>query len=152
MLHPQFDDFNEIIENDLEPNIYSFRILKAFLSKSQKHPFHIKFNTGLNRLGFSINDIDRLHNVLGSNSHIKYIFSHLGASEDLEEKKFTLDQINLFEKIIEKIENKFCKKFNNSNVKLFYYGSQIKISFFRNLPIKFTDFEVHSHNKPKVHP
>ena len=112
VLHPQFDDFNEIIENDLEPNIYSFRILKAFLSKSQKHPFHIKFNTGLNRLGFSINDIDRLHNVLGSNSHIKYIFSHLGASEDLDEKKFTLDQINLFEKIIEKIENKFCKKFN----------------------------------------
>ena len=36
----------------------------------------------------------------------------MGASEDLEEKKFTLDQINLFEKIIEKIENKFCKKFN----------------------------------------
>ena len=40
-----FDDFNEIIENDLEPNIYSFRILEAFLSKSQIHPFHIKFNT-----------------------------------------------------------------------------------------------------------
>jgi alanine racemase len=112
VLHPQFDDFNEIIENDLEPNIYSFRILDAFLSKSQKHPFHIKFNTGLNRLGFSINDIDRLHNILGSTNNIKYIFSHLGASEDLEEKKFTFNQINLFEKIIEKIENKFCKKFN----------------------------------------
>ena len=52
ILHPQLDDFDEI----LEPNIYSFK-LNAFI-KINSHPFHLKFNTGLNRLGFSINDID----------------------------------------------------------------------------------------------
>ena len=111
VLHPQFNDFDDIINFDLEPNIYSFRILKAFLEKSVKHPFHIKFNTGLNRLGFSINDIDKLYEMVGQNSNIKYIFSHLAASEDLKQKDFTLNQIDQFQKIIEKIQSKFDRKF-----------------------------------------
>jgi alanine racemase len=55
VLHPQINDFNKIIEYDLEPSIYSFRILKEFISKikSNNNPsFQIKFNSGLNRLGF----------------------------------------------------------------------------------------------------
>ena len=48
VLHPQTDDFDDIIEYNLEPNIYSFRILNAFFKKSKSHPFHLKFNTGLN--------------------------------------------------------------------------------------------------------
>ena len=63
ILHPQVDDFHEIIKFNLEPNIYSFRILNAFIKKSKSHPFHLKFNTGLNRLGFSINDIDELYDM-----------------------------------------------------------------------------------------
>ena len=43
---------------------------------------NLKFH-GLNRLGFCINDIDKLHKLLPSDSNIKFIFSHLGASEDL---------------------------------------------------------------------
>ena len=54
VLHPQADDFDEIIQYNLEPSIYSFRILNAFIKKSKSHPFHLKFNTGLNRLGFSL--------------------------------------------------------------------------------------------------
>ena len=70
ILHPQIDDFDEILEYNLEPNIYSFRILERFLSKSKKHPFHLKFNTGLNRLGFKINDVDLLYNILGSGNNV----------------------------------------------------------------------------------
>ena len=39
------------------------------------------------------------------------MFSHLGASEDLNEKAFTNNQIKLFEKISIKMEAKFEKKF-----------------------------------------
>ena len=108
ILHPQLDDFDEIIKFNLEPNIYSFRILNAFIKKSDSHPFHLKFNTGLNRLGFSINDIDELYNILNGKTNIKYLFSHLGASEDLNEKAFSNNQIKLFEKISKKMEAKFC--------------------------------------------
>ena len=59
VLHPQRDDFDDIIKYKLEPNIYSFRVLDAFVksSKNEKeYPFHLKFNTGLNRLGFSFKE------------------------------------------------------------------------------------------------
>ena len=48
VLHPQTNDFNTIIEFKLEPSIYSFRILKAFISCSKfkkNYPFQFKFNT-----------------------------------------------------------------------------------------------------------
>ena len=106
-----FDDFDEIIEYNLEPNIYSFRILDRFLSKSKSNPFHLKFNTGLNRLGFKINDIDKLYETIGNSGYVKYIFSHLGASEDIREKTFTMNQIELFEEISKKMNDKFNKVF-----------------------------------------
>jgi len=112
ILHPQINDFDEILEYNLEPNIYSFRILERFLSKSKKHPFHLKFNTGLNRLGFKIDDVDLLYNILGSGNNIKYLFSHLGASDDIKEKAFTMGQIKLFDTISKKMNNKFNKVFN----------------------------------------
>ena len=111
ILHPQFDDFDDIINYNLEPNIYSFRILDSFLQKNTNHPFHIKFNTGLNRLGFGINDIDKLYELLPNDSNIKFIFSHLGASEDLTEKSFTVNQINLFCDISKKMQLKFGRTF-----------------------------------------
>ena len=112
ILHPQIDDFDEILEYNLEPNIYSFRILERFLSKSKKHPFHLKFNTGLNRLGFKIDDVELLYNILGDGNNIKYLFSHLGASDDIKEKDFTMGQIKLFDTISKKMNNKFNKVFN----------------------------------------
>lgn len=111
VLHPQADDFDEIIKYNLEPNIYSFRILNAFIKKSKSHPFHLKFNTGLNRLGFSINDIEGLHYILKERANIKYLFSHLGASEDRKEKNYTMNQIHLFEKICTEMERRFEKSF-----------------------------------------
>ena len=48
VLHPQVNDFEKIIKFNLEPSIYSFRILNAFMSKLnliENYPFQIKFNT-----------------------------------------------------------------------------------------------------------
>ena len=111
ILHPQIDDFDEILEYDLEPNIYSFRILERFLSKSKKHPLHLKFNTGLNRLGFKIDDVELLYNILGDGNNIKYLFSHLGASDDIKEKDFTMGQIKLFDTISKTERKYFSGKF-----------------------------------------
>ena len=108
VLHPQINDFNKIIEYDLEPSIYSFRILKEFISKikSNNNPsFQIKFNSGLNRLGFKNNDIDKLVKSLNGLKP-NFIFSHLGASEDTFEKSFTEKQINNFSLTSTLFENK----------------------------------------------
>ncbi len=110
VLHPQPVNFSLLIEYRLEPSIYSFRILSEFVAiaerKQQKeYPVHIKFNTGLNRLGFLKNDVDHiLEKIKKTNSlRIVSLFSHLAASEDHQEKEFTLGQIRLFKKIGEEM-------------------------------------------------
>lgn len=109
VLHPQPVNFKTIIARCLEPSIYSPKILKEFIAiaeqeKQKNYPVHIKFNTGLNRLGFWHNDVDFIVNELKSTSAIiaKSLFSHLAASEDKNEEAFTSQQITNF-KIIGKI-------------------------------------------------
>ncbi|MBT8310282.1 MAG: alanine racemase, partial [Bacteroidia bacterium] len=113
VLHPQLMNFKAIIDNCLEPSIYSSRVLNEFIGQadhlSQKeYPIHIKFNTGLNRLGFWENDVDHVISQLKATSSVKVksIFSHLAASEDLLEKDFTLRQISDFTKSSEELINK----------------------------------------------
>lgn len=113
VLHPQMTNFNELIDFGLEPSIYSLRILKGFLQKATDHgqtnyPIHLKFNTGLNRLGFEVEDIDSITSCLKGRKELKItsVFSHLAASDDLKETDFTLKQIGAFDKIVTKIEEK----------------------------------------------
>ncbi|MFK2819015.1 alanine racemase [Flavobacteriaceae sp. LMIT009] len=103
VLHPQPVNFETIIDRCLEPNLYSFRTLKEFIKiastkKQEDYPVHIKFNTGLNRLGFGSDQILAIGNELSSAKvvKVKSVFSHLAASEDLDEKAFSKGQINEF--------------------------------------------------------
>ncbi len=113
VLHPLPSNFDEIIDRCLEPSLYSRKILKEFLevakAKNQKaYPIHIKFNTGLNRLGFNETDTDFIVEELKDKKEVKVasVFSHLAASEDLEERSFSLNQINAFKKISESLAQK----------------------------------------------
>jgi alanine racemase len=113
VLHPLAVNFQTLIERCLEPSIYSLKILKEFIAvaakeKQQNYPIHIKFNTGLNRLGFNVEEIDTILPLLKNNASVKVtsIFSHLAASEDLNEKEFTLNQIAKFKDIAETFRKK----------------------------------------------
>lgn len=112
VLHPQAPNLQSIIDFKLEPNLYSFKIFNTFLKLTDKnslqnYPIQIKFNTGLNRLGFSHTDIPKIINSLKETTLVKvqYLFSHLAASEDKEEEKFTTSQIDDFTKIGEQFYN-----------------------------------------------
>lgn len=103
VLHTLPSNFDVIINRCLEPNIYSLNILKQFIAFAEKenqkdYPIHIKFNTGLNRLGFSEKDIEEIIQTLSKTKSVKVksIFSHLAASEDFSEAAFTLSQIEKF--------------------------------------------------------
>lgn len=109
VLHPQPVNFKLLIERCLEPCLYNAKILNEFIDiaseENQKdYPVHIKFNTGLNRLGFCENDVDYIVSKLNETNSIKVksLFSHLAASEDLNEKQFTLNQIESFKKTTER--------------------------------------------------
>lgn len=105
VLHPLPTNFEELIDRCLEPNLYSPKILKEFLevadAKKQKdYPVHVKFNTGLNRLGFWENDVDWIYDQIKNNEAVKVrsVLSHLAASEDANERVFSIQQINSFKK------------------------------------------------------
>jgi alanine racemase len=113
VLHPQPANFGLLIERCLEPSLYSQKILREFLQSAKEHrqkdyPVHLKFNTGLNRLGFSANDAVHIKEQLDGRDEIKVIsvFSHLAASEDKKETDFTLHQIAAYRKIIKDVEEK----------------------------------------------
>ncbi|WGK65874.1 alanine racemase [Croceiramulus getboli] len=110
VLHPQAENLEQLIDRCLEPSLYSARIFKAFLNVAQEkeqvhYPVHLKFNTGLNRLGFWENDVnwilDRFREMPTGKQgretlRVKSIFSHLVASEDPAEHDFTQQQIASF--------------------------------------------------------
>ena len=112
VLHPQSINFKTLIERCLEPSIYSAHVLDEFIkiteAQSQKdYPVHIKFNTGLNRLGFEENEIDSIVSKIKSTTSIKVksLFSHLAASEDANEIEFTQLQIKKFKSVAKKFED-----------------------------------------------
>lgn len=113
VLHPLPMGFDEMIDRCLEPSIYSKKILDVFISlaetkKQNAYPIHLKFNTGLNRLGFNRADIPYIIDKLSNTKSVraKSIFSHLAASEDLNEKDFTKRQIGEFRIISEEMISK----------------------------------------------
>lgn len=110
VLIPQTGSFDEITNFDLEPSIYSFHFLNEFIEYTHEknisnYPIHFKINSGLNRIGFKENEVEKAFELMSNfdTFFIKSIYSHLSASEDVNEKEFTLQQIKSFEKSIEKI-------------------------------------------------
>ena len=88
VFYPQTENCNALINHCLEPVLYSKAFLKTFLTiiKLQKltaYPVHLKFNTGLNRIGFSQNEAQWILDQKKDNAlNIKSIYSHLAASEE----------------------------------------------------------------------
>ncbi len=103
--------FEAIVENNLEPELFSFSILNAFiryLSKQaiQQYPAHIKLDTGMHRLGFEEKDVPDLIAVLNNTKIIavKSVFTHLAASETSAEDAFTLQQYHLFDRCSNRLQ------------------------------------------------
>ncbi|RAJ17769.1 alanine racemase [Olleya aquimaris] len=110
VLHPQPNSFDTIIERCLEPSLYSHRVLDLFIACAEQHkqsnyPIHLKFNTGLNRLGFAEENISQIIDRLSKTESIKVrsLFSHLAESEELIDTDFTLKQIEHFTNSYKKI-------------------------------------------------
>lgn len=117
VLHPQPINFKTIIKRCLEPSLYSAKILNEFIRVAESegqtnYPVHIKFNTGLNRLGFWESDVDYIVKKLKATKSVivKSLFSHLAASEDPNELDFTSTQIKNFKHIALEFKNKIGYK------------------------------------------
>ncbi|MFV0312823.1 MAG: bifunctional UDP-N-acetylmuramoyl-tripeptide:D-alanyl-D-alanine ligase/alanine racemase [Dysgonomonas sp.] len=111
VLNSEVGGFEELATYSLEPEVYNFRILDAFIKEAKlqgitNYPIHIKIDTGMHRLGFTEEDIPELMDrVKGQTGvRIQSVFSHLAASESWNFDDFTLQQIKTFKKIAGEIE------------------------------------------------
>lgn len=105
VMNPEQHSYDAIIQYNLEPEIYSFRVLELFYETVQKsgydkeYPIHIKLETGMHRLGFKEHELNQLIQSLQyKNLKVQSIFSHLSSSDVPEEKEFTLKQLKTFDK------------------------------------------------------
>ena len=84
IMNPEMTAFKTMFDYDLEPEVYSFRLLDALIKAARKEgitgwPVHIKFDTGMHRLGFDpVDDIYKLVDRLKHQTAIipRSVFSH----------------------------------------------------------------------------
>jgi len=103
VMNPEKGSFGMIFDNKLEPEIYSFRLLDAFIASAEKlgltdYPIHVKIDSGMHRLGFEPQDMEQLLARLKGQSQVKVrsVFSHLSGSDDAKFDDFTRQQIAAF--------------------------------------------------------
>ncbi len=124
VMNPSPNTFEKIIDYNLEPEIYSLKLLKSFYNflnvNNKKCKIHIKLDTGMHRLGFEEVELQEAFPILqnAKNIEITSVFSHLaGADEDLHHD-FSKSQIEHFLKLTSMIEEtlhiKPCKHILNS--------------------------------------
>lgn len=116
VLGAEAHSFEVMVNHRLEPEIFNFFYLQQLEEVLARHPeisqfnIHIKVDTGMHRLGFDLQDIPRLVEMVKNNPklHIASVFSHLAAAEDPAEDAFTRRQIALFGRMTDQI----CAAFN----------------------------------------
>ena len=111
VMDPEVSAMDAIIENNLEPNIYSFQslenIIQAVEAKGLDHyPIHIKIDSGMHRLGFYREEMEALAARLSTQKavRVRSIFSHLAGSDEAQFDDFTHQQAKYFSACVEDVQ------------------------------------------------
>ena len=115
IMNPEMTAFKTMFDYDLEPEVYSFRLLDALIKAARKEgitgwPVHIKFDTGMHRLGFDpVDDIFKLIDRLKHQTAIipRSVFSHFVGSDSDGFDEFSAKQFALFQEGCEKLQAAF---------------------------------------------
>ena len=115
VMNPEMTAFKTMFDYDLEPEVYSFRLLEALIKAARKEgitgwPVHIKFDTGMHRLGFDpVYDIDELVDRLKHQNAIipRSVFSHFVGSDSDDFDAFSERQFSLFTEGSDKLQSAF---------------------------------------------
>ena len=104
VMNPDQHSFDQLVDYDLQPEIYSFEIFDQFKKYLEAEgikdfPIHIKVDTGMHRLGFDPEEISRLAEAIkiSATYRVVSVFTHLAGSESAEDDSFTQLQQARFE-------------------------------------------------------
>ena len=112
IMDPEVAALDLIIENNLQPNIYSFQVLDDIIHAAEAKglealPIHIKIDSGMHRLGFYQEDIPNLIKRLQQQKAVQVasIFSHLAGSDEAQFDTFTHEQAHYFNTCANLLQN-----------------------------------------------
>jgi len=95
------ESFQNIIDYNLEPVIYSLKLLRSFAEFSGTQPcsVHMEIETGMKRLGLEEGDLNEAVSILKNNQHIKIasVFSHLAGADESIHDDFSKSQVLCYE-------------------------------------------------------
>ncbi len=100
VMNPSPNTFDVLIQYQLEPEIYSFSLLRSLIQYLNGRPctLHIKFDTGMHRLGFTEADVPELSHLLNQHPNLKVstLFSHLAGADEAQHDAYSTEQAKLF--------------------------------------------------------
>lgn len=103
VMNPKVVNYKSLFANRLEPEIYSFDMLKDVISEARKngikgYPVHIKLDTGMHRTGFIESELPELMEILRNNPEVepRSVFSHLATADCPDMNDFTELQLSRF--------------------------------------------------------
>ena len=112
IMDPEVAAMDLILENNLEPNVYSHQSLKTVIAAAEAKglenvPIHVKIDSGMHRLGFYKEDMPWLIERLGSTKAVRVasVFSHLAGSDEAQFDAFTMEQIRYFDTCAEELKS-----------------------------------------------
>ncbi len=111
VMNTEIHSLTTLVHHRLEPVIYSLPMLQAVLDLqvdfADTLKIHLKLETGMQRLGFDTDLLERLkRRLIGlKNIEVGSVFSHLAASDDSREAAFTRKQIHLFHAMADAIDS-----------------------------------------------
>lgn len=117
VLNPKVLNYRLLFSNNLEPEIFDFSILNEIISEAKKfgvknYPVHIKLDTGMHRLGFLEEDLDKVVEIIREQDSIcvSSVFSHLATADCPDMNDYTESQLEIFERASRKIADAFPYK------------------------------------------
>ena len=118
VMNPEMTAFNTLFQYDLEPEVYSFKLLDALVHAAEKQgiqgfPVHIKLDTGMHRLGFNpLKDVPQIIERLKRQSAIvpRSVFSHFVGSDSPDFDEFSARQFQLFDEASQQLQRAFPNK------------------------------------------
>ena len=93
---PDFENLDDYFHYDIEPEVYNLKALKTLERRAAGRDIkiHLKLDSGMNRLGFEVEDLIEVSDLIKSSQNLKVVsvFSHMAASDQPEHDDFTREQ------------------------------------------------------------
>lgn len=110
--------YETIIENNLEPAIFSQKSLEEFVKTlinvgKENYPIHLKIDTGMHRLGFSPNEINQVIETIKTQPEItvKSVYSHLADADNFQSDRYSHQQFQVFDRVIHSLREELPNDF-----------------------------------------